>query len=305
MKLENYPMVSIQIPTYEQKDFIIDAVESATMQTYQNLQIIVSDDCSKSYDIKQHLARYKDDPRVSVIRNDNNLGRVGNYHHTLFNHVRGEWFINLDGDDFFTDQHFIEDAVPYLEDGVAAYQAGANLHLIKQKLPGLRILDDTRALIDSDSYLANIYDTPFTHASVIFNTELSKKADFYNIDVLNSDYFSFLKIISLGRVILDGRQVYQWRHHADQASHTISFSSVLDMYSALDDLKHFYKVHHAPRSSAIAYKDYRTHVDVLLLQSMIREGVTLERIRQLAKKICITDRHLVFLSNFIKRRCNL
>ena len=38
------PLVSINITTYNSSKFIIETLESAKMQTYQNIELIVSDD---------------------------------------------------------------------------------------------------------------------------------------------------------------------------------------------------------------------------------------------------------------------
>lgn len=44
--MHNLPLVSICIPTYNGQQFIAEALDSALSQTYQNLEIIVSDDAS-------------------------------------------------------------------------------------------------------------------------------------------------------------------------------------------------------------------------------------------------------------------
>lgn len=43
----NSPLFTIMIPTYNQEEFIIEAVNSALMQDYKNIEVIVSDDCSQ------------------------------------------------------------------------------------------------------------------------------------------------------------------------------------------------------------------------------------------------------------------
>nr|WP_321228512.1 glycosyltransferase family 2 protein [uncultured Psychroserpens sp.] len=47
MKTEAAPLVSICIPTYEGSEFLLEALNSALVQTYKNIEIIISDDASK------------------------------------------------------------------------------------------------------------------------------------------------------------------------------------------------------------------------------------------------------------------
>lgn len=47
MKAEFSPLVSICIPTYNGQDFLLEALDSAIVQTYKNLEIIISDDNSQ------------------------------------------------------------------------------------------------------------------------------------------------------------------------------------------------------------------------------------------------------------------
>lgn len=42
----NNPLVSVAIVTYNQKEFLIEAIESVLQQDYDNIEIIVGDDCS-------------------------------------------------------------------------------------------------------------------------------------------------------------------------------------------------------------------------------------------------------------------
>jgi cellulose synthase/poly-beta-1,6-N-acetylglucosamine synthase-like glycosyltransferase len=43
------PLVSVIIPAYNRPAYLKEAIESAVGQSYQNIEIIVSDDCSPEY----------------------------------------------------------------------------------------------------------------------------------------------------------------------------------------------------------------------------------------------------------------
>jgi len=66
------PLVSIVLPTHNGSRFLQESVRSCLGQTYQNLELVVIDDCS-DYSVKDLLNPY-DDPRLHVHRNCVNMG---------------------------------------------------------------------------------------------------------------------------------------------------------------------------------------------------------------------------------------
>ena len=73
------PLVSFAVIAYNQERFIREAIEGAFAQTYEPLEIILSDDCSpdRTFDIMQEMAAAYDGPHKVVLnRNEPNLGLV-------------------------------------------------------------------------------------------------------------------------------------------------------------------------------------------------------------------------------------
>ena len=46
------PLVSIIVITYNSAKFVLETLESAKAQTYQNIELIISDDCSSDNTIE-------------------------------------------------------------------------------------------------------------------------------------------------------------------------------------------------------------------------------------------------------------
>ena len=233
-------MVSVQIPTYNQKIWVKRAVESVFFQTYSPLQIIVADDCSKQYDIFKHLEEYCDEPRTEIRRNLNNLGRVSNYRNILYNYVRGVWFMNLDGDDKFEKVQFLSKAMDYINNSsyeVVAFEFNHRLSYIKQYIRWYKDIDEETIIVKGSDYLMlQKYYQNFMHANTIFRTSAAKKVDFYNMDILSADYFSAMKIWTQGYVMLSSKKIFKWNDHGGNASHTISLSEIEKEKIAIDDL---------------------------------------------------------------------
>ena len=125
--------VSIMIPTYNQEAFIRDAINSALQQTYPNLEVIVGDDAST--DATPEILAEIIDPRVKYVRNPYNIGRNANYRNLLYSHTTGDFVVNLDGDDYYTDSDFITEAVKIIEcnQNVVMVLARATAKIYNQK----------------------------------------------------------------------------------------------------------------------------------------------------------------------------
>ncbi|WP_163849192.1 glycosyltransferase family 2 protein [Pseudooceanicola aestuarii] len=73
------PLVTFALFAYNQEDYIREAIEGAFSQTYEPLEIILSDDCStdRTFEIMQEMAAAYEGPhRVISRKNSSNIGTV-------------------------------------------------------------------------------------------------------------------------------------------------------------------------------------------------------------------------------------
>ena len=105
MTQESYEvgLVSIVIPTYNQEKFIRETIESVLKQTYKNIEIIVSDDCSNDGTIQMLKQLEAVDSRIKLLLSDRNYGIPHNFN-KAFDAVRGEFVAFLGGDDIMYPQ---------------------------------------------------------------------------------------------------------------------------------------------------------------------------------------------------------
>lgn len=233
--------VSIMIPTYNQERFLADAVQSALAQDYPNIEVVVADDCST--DSTQALAeRWQSDPRFRYIRNSANLGRVGNYRHTLYREVRGRWVLNLDGDDYLCDPSFISRAVAALqarEDVVLAFAATYDLidgvpvaGLVQRHAP---VLDGSEVV----RHYAAIYSRRrpvvfIPHQSAVYDVAAARAMDFYRCDILSADLESLLRLIVGHKIAFIQGTVACWRHHGANATARPDAATLLSNFGVVD-----------------------------------------------------------------------
>ncbi len=90
---------SITIPAYKSQ-FLREAIESVTSQTYPDWQLIIVDDCSPE-DLHAFVEPYLGDSRVSYYRNEQNCGAINvvdNWNICL-SHATGDYVICMGDDD--------------------------------------------------------------------------------------------------------------------------------------------------------------------------------------------------------------
>jgi glycosyltransferase involved in cell wall biosynthesis len=108
MPAKHCPLVTIAIPTYNRADgFLRQALATAVGQSYRNIEIIVSDNCS--IDDTESIVRSFHDSRIRYFRQDRNIGANNNFNFCL-SQARGEFFLLLQDDDYI-DADFLEACV--------------------------------------------------------------------------------------------------------------------------------------------------------------------------------------------------
>lgn len=108
--MDNLPIVSVVVTSYNTKKYIIEALDSVFGQDYQNLEVIVVDDGST--DNTMEVLKYY--PRKIKIIEEENKGQAF-ARNTGIKEARGEFIGLLDGDDMWTEYH-ISLGLKYLKD---------------------------------------------------------------------------------------------------------------------------------------------------------------------------------------------
>ena len=106
------PLISVIIPTYNRPDYLKVAIASVVGQTYRNLEIIVSDDCSRQS--PEPIIEAFQDSRIRLRRNSKNLGVGLNSTHG-FTEATGKYVASLNDDDRW-DKDFLATLVQPLEE---------------------------------------------------------------------------------------------------------------------------------------------------------------------------------------------
>lgn len=115
--LINEPLVSVGIPTYNQPEGLRRTLECILGQTYKNLEITISDNCSSNLEVERVGREYANkDLRVKYVRQEKNIGMLNNLEYVL-KAAYGEYFMWAADDDFW-DPRFISSLVTILQNNI-------------------------------------------------------------------------------------------------------------------------------------------------------------------------------------------
>lgn len=107
------PKVSIGMPVFNGQDYLEDAIESVLRQTYADFELVISDNCSTDRTAEICQAYMERDSRVRYVKQEENLGAVGNFNAVV--HLgEGEYFKWAAHDDLM-EPTFIEKCVEVLD----------------------------------------------------------------------------------------------------------------------------------------------------------------------------------------------
>jgi glycosyltransferase involved in cell wall biosynthesis len=133
-------LVSIGVPVFNGENYLRDALNSIFRQTYERIEIIISDNGSS--DATEKICRHyvSLDPRIQYFRNETNRGTSWNFN-TLFSRARGEYFKWWAHDDL-CDPGYISRCVDVLEREPSVVLCFAKTTIIDERGIPVREYDD-------------------------------------------------------------------------------------------------------------------------------------------------------------------
>lgn len=270
-----FPLVSILIPCYNNKEFFEQALKSALNQTYQNTEIIIGDD-STNDDIKNiidnYLSKYKN---IKYINNNGPLGGYGKENViNLFKLAKGEYISYLYHDDLYIDTR-IEHMMDYFitDKSVSLIASSRNIidssGNILQKLSlsqGNDIKFSGKELIKH--MLSNQYNYIGEPSTAMFKKDTLSKNIF---DLENQTIYSLLDLsiwcdlLSKGDLIYIDKTLSSFRRHENQNSNNTLCDLLLsiDLFYLMNEYsKEKYKYFTSEERKNLLIKWYIAHKDL-------------------------------------------
>lgn len=107
------PLVSIIMPCYNAERYVAQSIESVIAQTYQNWELLITDDCSTDNSteiIERYCAK---DNRINLLKSDKHQG-IAETRNLSINRAKGRFVAFLDSDDVWIN-YKIEKQIGYMK----------------------------------------------------------------------------------------------------------------------------------------------------------------------------------------------
>lgn len=132
------PLVTVGIPAYNRPTTLSVTLNCIRNQTYTNLEILVSDDCSSDPEVSEVVKSVmRNEPRIRFFRQERNLGASNNYRF-LSEQAQGKYFFWADDEDSCSPT-FVEKLVSCLEQDPEMVACACDMEILDKDGKSVRI----------------------------------------------------------------------------------------------------------------------------------------------------------------------
>lgn len=215
------PRISVVVFTFNRAKLVFDCIESICNQSFKDVEIIVSDNCSE--DNTEEMVRSIDDPRIRYFKNLTNLGLRGNLEAGT-SHAVGE-IVYLMGDDDL----LLEDA---LQDTWNAFVKHPDIGMVSrpyywfidnpsEPVRAVKPFDydqDTIVTVDSDRKTIHaLFQTAGQISGLAFRRELMRLP--FHPDIFTTHLYLFSDMLKQSPVLMLKRYVVAVRVNESMCRH--------------------------------------------------------------------------------------
>ena len=231
-------LVSINLVTHNRAHYIVDAINSVLNQTYNNWELIITDDASTD-NTNAVVKPFLMDQRIKyfLINKQDSIAQVRNI---ALNKSVGDYIAVLDSDDKWSNRHKLKQQVDFLKYNLDYAIIGGAAEIIDSHDNVVEIVKKpvTDREIKKNFFIKN----PFFHSSILFRTNIVKQLGGYDekfyfgedMDLclrIGKDY----KLYNLSDVVISYRQ------HNDNEAKKHSKVAIMDVFKIIRKNRKAYK----------------------------------------------------------------
>ena len=204
-------LISVIIPYYKKKEYIISSINSVLNQTYKNLEIIIIYDDLNKEDLNLLKKIKKKDKRIKIYINKKNLG-AGRSRNKGIKLSKGIFVAFLDSDDLWKKNKLKKQIFFMKKNGINASHTSYTIINSNNKIIGSRNANDM-------SYKLLLKSCDIGLSTVVLKKEIiTSKIKFANIKT-KEDYVLWLKItLNNNKIFALKDNLTKWRKLEDSLS---------------------------------------------------------------------------------------
>lgn len=200
--------------TYNQENFIDEAIRSVILQKFeQPYEIIIGDDCSTDDTLSRCIDWKNKYPDViTIVKHEKNTGLQQNYL-DCFSRCKGEYIAICEGDDFWSSKHKLRKQVEYMDahrDCNICFHRVVNLYMAdntKSLSNGLRTKADTTIEdLSKSNYISNL--------SVMYRNSAVDRLPDWLLGIHSPDYVIHMLYAATGYIHYINEPMAVYRQHA-------------------------------------------------------------------------------------------
>ena len=185
---------SIAIPAYDNEHTLIRALNSVAAQNFNDIEIIVSDDCSQKSDLKKICDNFKiKNPKIFLryYFQEKNLKAVLNIKFVL-QKAEGDYIMLLPHDDFLVDKNFFIECnkiINHRKD-VGCIIANTIYEDTKKKLVNIET-ESWKNVKNTNKYIIEFFANPPAYSAIFFRKEILYNYGYFDLFFSKNDYEKF------------------------------------------------------------------------------------------------------------------
>jgi len=207
-------LISVLMPFYKKREYFVQSFFSVTSQSYKNIEIIVIYDDNNPDDLNFIKEKVSNDPRVTIINNNSNLG-VAKSRNIGVDNSKGKFIAFLDCDDVWQEDKLELQYNFMNKNKLRISHTSYNIINSKNEILG------TNFAIDKLSYKDLLNSCDIGLSTVMVDRDIFKISMFKNLKT-KEDYALWLELSRKGEVFsaLD-KTLTLWRRSSNSLSSSL------------------------------------------------------------------------------------
>ena len=214
---ENFPLVSIVVPCWNEENFIQDCLQSIKQQTFNDFEVIIVDDASVDRTAEIVQREISTDKRFKYYRMPQNSG-TGEALNFGFNLARGKYWTWIAGDSS-VEPAFLKEHVQVLNDQPQQVVLAYSDWYLEDD-----ISDSTTTIETPDYNKSHLRIQCIVGPCFLFRKEAKLKAGPYCKQICE-DYYMHLMMAEQGDFVRIPKRLGMWRNHKNNLTNRVSIKS--------------------------------------------------------------------------------